>query len=149
MKHPLAQNAGLIVTSPMVRTLQTAMGSLDWLMDKGIKIEADAGWQGACFGRLSKAEKGETRLKRQRGQRPGPLDLLRTAFAYIGWLPLFSPLDRLLPLPLSSLLHLHAIHHPGHIHAPRRRFVRARRADPVQRTRASPVTRGTPRRRRG
>lgn len=49
MKHPLAQNAGLIVTSPMVRTVQTAMGSLDWLIEKGVKIEADAGWQGTSF----------------------------------------------------------------------------------------------------
>ncbi|KAK6858467.1 phosphatase [Apiospora arundinis] len=45
INHPVAQNAGLIVTSPMIRTMQTAMGSLDWLIEKGIKIEADAGWQ--------------------------------------------------------------------------------------------------------
>ena len=46
INHPVAQNAGLIVTSPMIRTMQTAMGSLDWLIDSGVKIEADAGWQG-------------------------------------------------------------------------------------------------------
>ncbi|KAK8116651.1 Phosphoglycerate mutase-like protein [Apiospora kogelbergensis] len=45
INHPVAQNAGLIVTSPMIRTMQTAMGSLDWLIDSGVKIEADAGWQ--------------------------------------------------------------------------------------------------------
>ncbi|KAK7959584.1 phosphoglycerate mutase [Apiospora aurea] len=45
MNHPVAQNAGLIVTSPMIRTMQTAMGALDWLIEKGVKIEADAGWQ--------------------------------------------------------------------------------------------------------
>ncbi|KAK7964164.1 hypothetical protein PG988_011138 [Apiospora saccharicola] len=45
VNHPMAQNAGLIVTSPMIRTMQTAMGSLDWLIEKGVKIEADAGWQ--------------------------------------------------------------------------------------------------------
>jgi hypothetical protein len=46
MENPIAQNAGLIVTSPMRRTIQTAFGALDWLIDKGIKIEADARWQG-------------------------------------------------------------------------------------------------------
>ncbi|KAK9791724.1 putative Histidine phosphatase superfamily [Seiridium cardinale] len=47
MKHPVAQNAGLIITSPMRRTIQTALGSVDWLISKGIKLEADADWQGA------------------------------------------------------------------------------------------------------
>ncbi|KAH8646741.1 histidine phosphatase superfamily [Xylariales sp. PMI_506] len=45
MQNPLAQNAGLIITSPMRRTIQTTLGSLDWLMAKGIKVEADADWQ--------------------------------------------------------------------------------------------------------
>lgn len=45
MAHPLAQNAGLIVTSPMRRTIQTTLGSVDWLIAKGIKVEADADWQ--------------------------------------------------------------------------------------------------------
>ncbi|KAI1866749.1 uncharacterized protein JN550_007602 [Neoarthrinium moseri] len=45
MQHPVAQDAGLIVTSPMRRTIQTSLGSLDWLIKKGIKIEADASWQ--------------------------------------------------------------------------------------------------------
>ncbi|ORY54983.1 histidine phosphatase superfamily [Pseudomassariella vexata] len=45
MENSLAQNAGLIITSPMRRTIQTALGSVDWLMDKGIKLEADANWQ--------------------------------------------------------------------------------------------------------
>jgi hypothetical protein len=49
MEHPVAQDAGLIIASPMRRTIQTALGSLDWLVDKGIKIEADAGWQGTHF----------------------------------------------------------------------------------------------------
>ena len=30
----------------MRRTIQTALGCLDWLIDKGVKIEADADWQG-------------------------------------------------------------------------------------------------------
>ena len=46
MENPLAQQAGLIVVSPMRRTIQTALGCLDWLIDKGVKIEADADWQG-------------------------------------------------------------------------------------------------------
>jgi hypothetical protein len=35
-----------IVVSPMRRTLQTAMLSLDWLVDRGVKIEGNADWQG-------------------------------------------------------------------------------------------------------
>ncbi|RTE75741.1 hypothetical protein BHE90_009791 [Fusarium euwallaceae] len=34
-----------IVVSPMRRTLQTAMLSLDWLVDRGVKIEGSADWQ--------------------------------------------------------------------------------------------------------
>lgn len=49
MAHPVAQNAGLIITSPMRRTIQTTLGSLDWLIEKGIKVEADASWQGTLF----------------------------------------------------------------------------------------------------
>lgn len=30
----------------MRRTLQTAMLSLDWLVDRGVKIEGSADWQG-------------------------------------------------------------------------------------------------------
>ncbi|KAI0121020.1 histidine phosphatase superfamily [Xylariales sp. AK1849] len=45
IEHPVAQNAGLIITSPMRRTIQTALGSVDWLIEKGVRIEADAGWQ--------------------------------------------------------------------------------------------------------
>lgn len=46
MNHPLAQNAGLVLTSPMRRTIQTALGSVDWLLAKGIRLQADADWQG-------------------------------------------------------------------------------------------------------
>lgn len=46
MENPLAQQAELIVVSPMRRTVQTALRSLDWLIEKGVKIEADASWQG-------------------------------------------------------------------------------------------------------
>ncbi|KAH7030777.1 histidine phosphatase superfamily [Microdochium trichocladiopsis] len=45
MNSPLAQQAGLVVVSPMRRTIQTALRSVDWLLDKGVKIEADADWQ--------------------------------------------------------------------------------------------------------
>lgn len=46
MEDPLAQQAELIITSPMRRTLQTALGTVDWLIEKGVKIQADACWQG-------------------------------------------------------------------------------------------------------
>lgn len=35
-----------VVVSPMRRTMQTAMLSLDWLIDRGVKVEASADWQG-------------------------------------------------------------------------------------------------------
>ncbi|KAF4954099.1 hypothetical protein FSARC_12224 [Fusarium sarcochroum] len=34
-----------IIVSPMRRTLQTAMLSLDWLVERGVKIEGSADWQ--------------------------------------------------------------------------------------------------------
>jgi len=46
MEDPLVQQAELIITSPMRRTIQTALASVDWLIKKGVKIEADADWQG-------------------------------------------------------------------------------------------------------
>ncbi|KAI1372590.1 phosphoglycerate mutase-like protein [Hypoxylon crocopeplum] len=45
IENPLAQQAELILVSPLRRTVQTALRSVDWLMEKGIKVEADAGWQ--------------------------------------------------------------------------------------------------------
>ncbi|KAH7193343.1 uncharacterized protein B0J16DRAFT_335030 [Fusarium flagelliforme] len=36
-----------IVVSPMRRTLQTAMLSLNWLIEQGVKIEGNADWQGS------------------------------------------------------------------------------------------------------
>ncbi|KAI8964294.1 phosphoglycerate mutase-like protein [Daldinia sp. FL1419] len=44
-ENPLAQQAELIVVSPLRRTMQTALRSVDWLIEKGVKIEADADWQ--------------------------------------------------------------------------------------------------------
>ncbi|KAK1983131.1 phosphoglycerate mutase [Colletotrichum cereale] len=35
----------LIIVSPMRRTIQTALLSLDWLIKKGVRIQADARWQ--------------------------------------------------------------------------------------------------------
>lgn len=35
-----------IVVSPMRRTIQTALLSLDWLLERGIPMQADARWQG-------------------------------------------------------------------------------------------------------
>ncbi|KAI0407553.1 phosphoglycerate mutase-like protein [Xylaria palmicola] len=45
MEDPLAQQAELIITSPMRRTIQTALSTVDWLVEKGVKIQADAHWQ--------------------------------------------------------------------------------------------------------
>ncbi|KAI1182922.1 histidine phosphatase superfamily [Nemania serpens] len=45
MEDPLAQQAELIITSPMRRTIQTALATVDWLIEKGVKIQADAHWQ--------------------------------------------------------------------------------------------------------
>lgn len=45
-KLPADLEVGLIVVSPMRRTVQTALRSLDWLIKKGIPIQAHAGWQG-------------------------------------------------------------------------------------------------------
>lgn len=36
----------LIIVSPMRRTLQTADIGLKWLMEKGVKVVANADWQG-------------------------------------------------------------------------------------------------------
>ncbi|KAJ3944756.1 uncharacterized protein N0V96_004770 [Colletotrichum fioriniae] len=36
----------IIIVSPMRRTIQTALLSLDWLIKKGVPIQADARWQG-------------------------------------------------------------------------------------------------------
>ncbi|OIW29195.1 phosphoglycerate mutase-like protein [Coniochaeta ligniaria NRRL 30616] len=38
-------DVGLIVVSPMRRTIQTAILSLDWLMDAGVPVVASALWQ--------------------------------------------------------------------------------------------------------
>ncbi|KAF9882439.1 phosphoglycerate mutase [Colletotrichum karsti] len=35
----------IIIVSPMRRTIQTALRSLDWLIAKGVRIQADARWQ--------------------------------------------------------------------------------------------------------
>ncbi|KAI1170992.1 histidine phosphatase superfamily [Nemania sp. FL0916] len=45
MEDPLAQQAELIVVSPMRRTIQTALATVDWLAEKGVKLQADAHWQ--------------------------------------------------------------------------------------------------------
>ncbi|KAL7929561.1 histidine phosphatase superfamily [Trichoderma chlorosporum] len=34
-----------VIASPMIRTLQTASLAADWLIERGVKIEADADWQ--------------------------------------------------------------------------------------------------------
>ncbi|KAK8168283.1 histidine phosphatase superfamily [Phyllosticta citrichinensis] len=42
---PLAEQAELIVVSPMVRTLQTATLGLRWLIERGTPVHLDAKWQ--------------------------------------------------------------------------------------------------------
>ncbi len=37
---------GLIVVSPMRRTMETAFRALDFLIAKGVPVQAHAGWQG-------------------------------------------------------------------------------------------------------
>lgn len=44
----LANDVELIVSSPMLRTLQTTYTALDWLIGKGIPVMARAEWQGKC-----------------------------------------------------------------------------------------------------
>jgi len=43
---PLANEVKLIVVSPMRRTLQTATLCLGWLIERGVPVMPDAGWQG-------------------------------------------------------------------------------------------------------
>ncbi|KXH59433.1 phosphoglycerate mutase [Colletotrichum salicis] len=39
------ESGAIIIVSPMRRTIQTALLSLDWLIKKGVPIQADARWQ--------------------------------------------------------------------------------------------------------
>lgn len=43
---PLADKVECIITSPMRRTLETTTLGLDWLIKRGVPVEADALWQG-------------------------------------------------------------------------------------------------------
>ena len=43
---PVAQKTGLIVVSPMRRTLQTASIGLRWLIDRGTPVQLRGEWQG-------------------------------------------------------------------------------------------------------
>lgn len=43
---PLADKIERIITSPMRRTLETTTLGLDWLIKRGVPVEADALWQG-------------------------------------------------------------------------------------------------------
>jgi len=42
---PIADQVEAIITSPFTRTIETTLLGLDWLIQRGIKIEADALWQ--------------------------------------------------------------------------------------------------------
>lgn len=43
---PLASRVERIITSPMRRTMQTTLISLQWLIKSGVPIDVDAMWQG-------------------------------------------------------------------------------------------------------
>lgn len=43
---PLADKVERIITSPMLRTLETTTLGLDWLIKRGVPVEASALWQG-------------------------------------------------------------------------------------------------------
>ncbi|KAI2640198.1 phosphoglycerate mutase-like protein [Xylaria nigripes] len=45
MADTLAQQAELVITSSMRRTIQTTLSAVDWLVEKGVKVVADADWQ--------------------------------------------------------------------------------------------------------
>jgi len=45
-QQPLAKDIGLIVASPLRRTMQTTQLVFDWIVEKGVKIVPDALWQG-------------------------------------------------------------------------------------------------------
>ena len=45
-KLPIADKIEAIISSPMVRTIETTLLSLDWLLKRGIQIELDPLWQG-------------------------------------------------------------------------------------------------------
>ena len=40
------KKVGLIVVSPMRRTLETCLIALDWLVEEGVRVEPDARYQG-------------------------------------------------------------------------------------------------------
>jgi broad specificity phosphatase PhoE len=44
--EPLTKDIGLVVVSPMRRTLQTAMIGLESVIESGVKVVTDAKWQG-------------------------------------------------------------------------------------------------------
>lgn len=41
-----------VIASPMRRTLETTLRSLDWVLARGVTIEANADWQGKRFALL-------------------------------------------------------------------------------------------------
>ena len=43
---PLTDDVEAIVSSPMVRTLETTLIGLDWLVKRGVSLELDPLWQG-------------------------------------------------------------------------------------------------------
>ncbi|KAI5272220.1 hypothetical protein E4T47_04461 [Aureobasidium subglaciale] len=50
---PLADKVERIITSPMRRTLETTTLGLDWLIKRGIPVEASALWQGKSISPIS------------------------------------------------------------------------------------------------
>ena len=123
MKHPLAQNAGLIVTSPMVRTVQTALGSLDWLIEKGVKIEADAGWQGTFFVDLYSGATGERGEAAEALKGPTARALRSTPdFMRLCWLSSFLFTYPVAFVSFTSMQYFSPSSHPPPITSPRTRM---------------------------
>ena len=50
MEHePLAKEIELVVCSPMKRTIQTMEVGLKGVLERGVRVEMDALWQGMCL----------------------------------------------------------------------------------------------------
>lgn len=45
----VANDVDVIITSPMIRTIETTLLGLDWLIRCGVPLETDALWQGVSF----------------------------------------------------------------------------------------------------
>ncbi|GAB7354729.1 hypothetical protein MBLNU459_g5144t1 [Dothideomycetes sp. NU459] len=51
---PIADEVEVIISSPMIRTVETTLIGLDWLIERGVPVKIDALWQGSEVSRLIK-----------------------------------------------------------------------------------------------